>query len=114
MKGRRTCATIALMVVGCAIWGASNVSAAAWKPGTNLFIAEDDANDLLERYYDSAYCSGIPRFGKRGEFPYEEFVRFDCTTERDGDFCSDTRYKSVKAAKRNYFRLIIVRKGSCY
>ena len=89
-------------------------AAATWKPGTPFYIAEEDANRLLERTYDSAFCDGIARFGKRGEFPYEEYLRFDCSTERNGQYCTDARYKSVKAARRNYFRLVLVVKPDCF
>lgn len=88
--------------------------AGRWIPGTPYMIAESDASDLLERTYDYAYCSGIPRFGHQGEFPYEEFLYFDCTTKLDRNFCSDVRYRSVKASRRGYFQLRLVRKGDCF
>lgn len=79
-----------------------------------MYISETDASDLLEQTYDSAYCDGIARFGKRGEFPYEEYVRFDCTTEIDGEYCTDGRYRAVKASRKGWFRLERIRKPTCF
>ncbi len=93
---------------------ATTATAGSWLPGTPYLISEMDASDALERKYDSAYCSGIPRFGHRGEFPYEEFIIFDCTLTLDDLYCSDVRYKSVKGSKRGYFRLNKIRNGDCF
>ena len=72
-------------------------------------ISEEDASDFLEDVVDQAWCTGIPRFGTQGEFPYEEFVVFDCTISHKGVkadlFCSDVRYRAVKGTKRGFFRL---------
>jgi hypothetical protein len=90
----------------------------AWTPGTSYMVEETDASDLLEQTYDWAYCSGIPRFGHRGEFPYEEFRVFDCDlTLRAGGhklYCSEQRYKSVKSTRPGYFQLRLVSRGDCY
>ena len=109
---KRLIALAATVVVALVAVGAA--SAGSWRPGTPYLIAESDASDLLERTYDYAYCSGIPRFGHRGEFPYEEFLYFDCTTKLDRNYCSDVRYRSVKASRRGYFQLRLVRKGDCF
>ena len=83
-------------------------------PGSSYYIGELDLSETLEKYYDSAYCDGIARFGKRGEFPYEKFRVFDCTTERDGDWCSDMRVKTVKAKRQGWYRWVKIRNGDCF
>lgn len=85
-----------------------------WKSGRPLYITEKDAYDLLEETYDHAFCTGVPRLGHRGSFPDEEFLFFDCTTRSDGVTCVDGRYRSLKTQPYGYFRLALVRRGSCY
>lgn len=102
------------IVATLALAGSALASQEAWRPGTPYYIAEEDASNLLEKTYDSVYCDGIARFGKRGEFPYEEYLRFDCSTELNGRYCSDARYRSVKANRRGWFRLILVVKPQCF
>jgi len=92
---------------------ASTAQAGPWIPGTPTYAEEMDASDLLERTYDHAYCQGIPRFGHRGEFPYEEFVVFECSIDRDDLYCYDVRYKAVKGKTRGWFRLVKIRNGDC-
>jgi hypothetical protein len=103
-----------LIVALLAVVAVPVASASAWVPGTTYYIEESDASDLLEKVYDSAYCDGIARFGKHGEFPYETFHVFDCSVEIDNTYCSDVRYKSVKAKRRNYYRLVRIRQGDCF
>ena len=102
------------VVATLALTGVALAVQQAWRPGSPYYIGEMDANRALERTFDSAYCDGIARFGHRGEFPYEEFLRFDCSTELNGTYCSDARYRSVKGTRRGYFRLIRVVKPSCF
>ncbi len=92
-------------------------SSVKWKPGNPYYISEEDAYSLLEKTYDSAYCTGIPRFGHQGEFPYEEFIIFDCDVSMHGNngfYCSDQRYKGIKGSRPGYFRLKLIRHGDCY
>ena len=98
------------------MWPSNSEAATSgrWVLGQNYLIEEYDATDLLERTYDSAYCSGIPRFGHRGEFPYEEYVVFDCSTTLDDTSCFNRRYKAIKGSRQGYFRLRLLRSGSCY
>jgi len=96
---------------------ASTAHAAAtgrWIPGTQYPVTEQDAEKLLEQTYDHAYCTGVPRFGHRYEFPDEQFIVFDCDTTLNGTFCTDRRYKAVKADRRGWFRLRLLRRGDCY
>jgi hypothetical protein len=86
----------------------------SWIPGTSYMIEETDANSSLERGVDHAYCEGIPRFGHSGEVPYEVFTTFDCSWSYNGAYCSDGRYRAVKASPRGYFRLLKVRNANCY
>lgn len=103
-----------LLAALAALMLASTATASPWKPGTNLLVSEEDMGDLLEMAYDTAYCSGIPRFGHSGEFPYEEFIVFDCTVKINGTICSDRRYRAIKASKRFYYKAKLMRPGSCY
>ena len=84
-------------------------------PWHHYLISEDEAASFLERVVDHVYCRGIPRFGHRGEFPYEEFVYFDCSAERNGAYCSGIRIKGVKGTKRGYHRVKLVsNSASCF
>lgn len=86
----------------------------AWRAGTPMYIEESDASDLLEQTYDSAYCQGIPRFGHRGEFPYEEFKVFDCSVHMRSYDCFDNRYKAIKHSRQGWFQLRRIARGDCY
>jgi hypothetical protein len=86
---------------------------ARWVPGNPYMVTEDDANSFLERNLDHVYCTGIPRFGHRGEFPYEEFVYFDCAVSHDGGYCSGWRVRAVKGKAPGFFRMVVVRRGRC-
>ena len=91
------------------------VASAAWVPGSNYLISEEDATDYIESKLDHAYCTGIPRFGHRGEFPYEEFLVFDCDIELNGSTCYDWRFKAVKGSRYGMFRLVKLRDArGCY
>jgi hypothetical protein len=103
-----------LMLLCLLVFAGSASAATPWKPGTPFYVTEDDMGNFLEKVYDSAYCQGIPRFGHRGEFPYEKFLYFDCSTERDGVHCFDWRYRSLKASPRPYYKVRLVRQGRCY
>jgi hypothetical protein len=59
-------------------------------------VTESRLVETLETKYDHAYCTGVPRFGHDGEFPYEKFVVFDCTTTLDDRTCFGQRYQTVK------------------
>lgn len=104
---------IVVAVVGLALTGQAVAGVdGAWIPGSNYMVEEMDASDLLEKTYDSAYCDGIARFGKRGSFPYEEYLVFDCDIFHD-DWSCENRYKSIKGTKRGWFKLRLLRED-CY
>ena len=109
---KRTLILVAIIAVTGAL--ASNASAGTWKAGTPWMVEESDMQDLLEQTYDWAYCTGIPRFGVKGEWPSEIFVMFDCDVKRDGIYCSGYRVKSIKAKQRGYFKLRFIRDADCY
>ena len=92
---------VTLVVAGTA--QASNQG--RWIPGTPYMISEEDANDFLDDVADFAYCQGISRFGKQGEFPYEEYTTFDCSLDFDDMYCSNVRYRAVKGSRRGYYRM---------
>jgi hypothetical protein len=94
--------------------GTSFAQTGRWVPGNPYYIEESDASDFLEKKFDWAYCSGIPRFGQKGEFPYQEFLVFDCSMKLNGDYCSDVRIKAVKGSRQGYFRLKVLRDGDCF
>lgn len=105
----------AFIIAVCTISiGVNDASAGTWVPGTNYYVSEDDANDFIDDVFDTAYCSGINRFGHRGEFPYEEFVVFDCSLSRDDYYCTGVRFKAVKGAHRGYYKMKVLRNGHCY
>jgi hypothetical protein len=120
MKGvkMKVLAILPVLVITLVLSVTANAQSTTWVPGTKYFIEETDASDLLERTYDWAYCSGIPRFGHRGEFPYETFRVFDCSfslkTSRADLYCSDQRYAAVKATRYGYYRLKLIRRGDCF
>jgi hypothetical protein len=95
------------LLLGLTLVGsAAAQSEGRWIPGTNYMISEEDAISFLEERFDYGYCRGIKRYGHQGEYPYEEFVVFDCSVEMsDGSFCSGVRMKSVKGSRRGYFKL---------
>jgi hypothetical protein len=106
-----------LALVACGLAAASTAEAGRWVPGTPYMVAEEDMQDLLEKSWDSAYCQGVPRFGKQGEFPYEEYVVFDCSVESRGRTqlsCYDVRYKAIKASRRGWFKARRLYDGDCY
>jgi len=106
---------VAMIVIGCGLYAQSaSAQARAWTPGTSYYISEEDASSFIERRFDWAYCSGIPRFGHQGEFPYEEFHVFDCDTKLNGSYCTDWRVRAVKGSRYGYFRLRNVRLGDCF
>ncbi len=113
-----SCSTFRGAVVGGLIALFSSVGAfasdAVWKPGTPVLIDEDDIADLLWETHDYAYCQGVRRFGHRGSYPHESFVVFDCSVTANGETCTGRRYKALRATRRNYFRLQLLRPGSCY
>ena len=97
---------IAIVAVALVAVGAAGAQSTAWKPGSTYYISEDDASSFLEKRFDYAYCDGIARYGQRGEFPDEEYTRFDCTIELDdGSTCYDVRELAVKGSRPGYFRL---------
>lgn len=104
----------ALVAVALVPAVASQAEAGRWVPGTSYYVAESDASDLLEQTYDSAYCDGIARFGKHGEFPYEEYRVFDCSVYMRSYSCIDNRYKAVKSTRPGWFRLRKIADGDCY
>jgi hypothetical protein len=90
--------------------GQAHAATSTWKPGSTYYVSEDDATSFLERAFDYAYCRGIARYGKRGEFPDEEFTRFDCTVEMDdGSTCYDVREIAVKGTRPGYYRMKIAK-----
>jgi hypothetical protein len=106
----RVAATVAVVLV---IGPAATATAGAWRAGTNVFVREEDAIKDLEISYDHAFCTGIPRFGHTGAFPYERFVYFDCDTMKSGQYCTD-RVRAVRTATPGRFRLLWVGRPSCY
>jgi len=104
MKGRIIIlAVLALVAISAA---QAQASSSVWRPGSTYYVSEDDATNFLEKGFDYAYCRGIARYGKHGEFPDEEFTRFDCTIELDsGQTCYDVRELALKGRRPGYFRL---------
>ena len=104
---------VMLAFVACAGF-AGNAKAARWIPGSYHMVMESDASDFLELSYDSAFCDGIPRFGHRGEFPYEVYHVFDCSFDLDDKSCFDIRFAAIKGPRYATFRLKLIRMGHCY
>jgi hypothetical protein len=106
-------ATVALAIVSV-IASTAQARTARWVPGSSYFVTEDEANSFLEGAWDHAYCTGVPRFGHRGSFPYEEFRSFDCDVYAYKVSCSNNRYRAVKGSRPGYYRLRRVRTGYCF
>jgi hypothetical protein len=104
---------LVLLCLGC-LAGAATASVTPWKPGSPFFAKESEMNDLAETKYDHAYCNGVPRFGHHGEFPYEQFIVFDCTTTLDDTTCFGRRYKTVKHTLGGTFTARLIKSGHCY
>src|SRR4030095_13519433 len=105
-----------LVAVFAAALFTGQATAGSWIPGTPTMVEESDMEGLLEQTYDSAFCQGVPRFGSKGEVPYEEFVVFDCTIERRGRVaytCYDVRYRAIKKSPRGYFGSRRIYSGKC-
>ena len=97
---------LALVVLVAAIAGQAHAASTTWVPGSTYYISEDDATNFLEKAFDYAYCQGIPRYGHRGEFPDEEFTRFDCTLEQgNGTTCYEVRVIGIKGSRPGAYRV---------
>lgn len=95
--------------VGASVADAAR-SVMKWKPGNPVFVSEADANDFLQGAFDHVYCDGVSRFGERGEFPYEEYLMFDCAISHAGDYCTGWRYRSVKGKQPGSYRMVEVKR----
>ena len=86
--------------------GQAHATSTKWVKGNPYYVSEDDATSFLERGFDYVYCSGIPRYGKQGEFPDEEYLVFNCTIELDsGSTCYDVYERSIKGAHPGTYRM---------
>jgi hypothetical protein len=103
-----------LLALTTAALFAGTAGAGIWKPGTPTLVSEQDAQKSLEQSFDHVFCMGVPRFGHSGEWPDETFRVLDCSIEYNEKYCPGVRYEASKGAKRFYFRLKVVRIGSCY
>ena len=104
-----------LLLAVCLLLPAAAASAASqWKPGAPHYQTEAWMNDVLEQRYDRAFCDGIPRFGKRGQFPYDQYIVFDCDTKRNGRYCVDARWKAVNSTKQGFVLARRTVKPRCY
>jgi hypothetical protein len=115
MKGKWFVICLVTLVAGLGL--VAGASAGSWIPGTPTMVSEDEMDSLLEQTYDSAFCQGVSRFGKKGEFPDEVYVVFDCTIQRRGATsytCYDRRYKAIKKSPRGYFGSRVIYNGKCY
>jgi len=111
--------TVLVIVIMAVLAGVFAVTGKAqstrYIPGSPYYVTEEKVQSNLERTYDFAYCSGIKRFGFiRGDFLNDKFHVFDCTTELNDRYCSSVRYASVNSARRGYWHLKILRRGSCF
>lgn len=79
-----------------------------WVPGSSYYVRASKVENHFKKGFDSAYCSGIPRFGRRRQFPYGPFRMFYCDTKREGRLCFAIKVKVVKGARRGWFRTIPV------
>jgi hypothetical protein len=55
-----------------------------WVPGSSYYIRASKVESHFKKGFDSAYCSGIPRFGRRKQFPYGPFRMFYLRHEARG------------------------------
>ena len=82
-------------------------------PTGSYRVTEFQADDLLEKTYDSAYCAGNPRFVHSGKFSNERFHVFDCQTRGFGQECIDRRFAAIKSHARGSDRLKLLKRGHC-
>lgn len=112
MTGR---ATLLLTSVVIALAFAATATAVShWKPGAPHYQTEAWMNDVLEQRYDHAFCDGIPRFGRRGQFPYEQYLVFDCDTKLNGQYCVNSRWKAINSTKQGFVLARRIVKPRCY
>lgn len=88
---------------------AATSATAAWKPGTPIYLSENQAVRTLETTVDFAWCDGIRRFGHRGITP-ERFLVFDCSVKMNGTYCADARLKALRDTRRGTFRFRLIRR----
>lgn len=106
MKRAALVAVIASGVAAAICAGAS--AGYRWVPGSSYYVRASTVENHFNRVFDSANCSGIPRFGRRKHFPYGPFRMFYCDTKRKGRLCFGMRVKVVKGRKRGWFRTVPV------
>lgn len=114
---KSTVLVIVIMAVLAGVFAAKGQTQAnRWVPGSPYYVTEEKLGNHLEKVYDFAYCSGIKRFGYiRGSFFFDNKYRvFDCTTELNDRMCSNVRFAVVKARRYGYWRLKVLRAGSCF
>jgi len=113
---KSTVLVIVIMAVLAGVFAAKGQTQAnRWVPGSPYYITEERLGNHLERTYDFAFCDGIKRFGYiRGSFLNDRFRVFDCTTELNDRYCSSVRFAVVKARRYGYWRLKVLRPGSCF
>ena len=66
----------------------------------------------LEKAFDSAYYSGVPRYGDRSALPHRRFRMFYCDTKRKRGLCFAMKVKVVKGLRRGWFRTVPVNLSS--
>jgi len=82
-------------------------------PTGSYRVTEFQADELLEKTYDSAYCAGNPRFVHSGKSSNERFHVFDCQTRGFGQECIDRRFAAIKGHPRRLYRLKLLKRGHC-
>jgi hypothetical protein len=105
---------VLLLAFAAAAIIAAAADAGAWKPGTPTLVSEQEAQQLMEKKFDHVFCTGVPRFGHSGDWPDATYRVLDCSVEQGDTICPGVRVAAVKAARRFYFRLNIMRQGECY
>lgn len=105
---------LVLAVLAAALLAGAAQGASAWRPGEAYRVTEQDAETSLERTMDHVYCTGVARFGHSGEWPDADYHVLDCSIERNDTYCPGARFEAVKGGQPGYFRLRLMKLGSCY
>jgi len=91
--------TIRHMLVLGLVLGATLVAAASASAATRpTMVTQVEGQDLLERTWDHARCTGVPRLGFRTWKGKREFAYLDCLTDQTGYICG-WRWKIVPVVK---------------
>lgn len=115
---------VAAAIAALALGASSIASASAWRPGAPIFVSTPEVEQSLMEDYTIGHagCLGIKQLGHRSTGPNwddEEYRVFECNLERvkmkgKSVSCVESRWKTVKAKKKDFWVLRMVSIGECF